>query len=464
MMRPAIVPPPVPDSPWSWLAAPKDFVLDNGLHVIAAERSASLLVELRFILARGFAGETRERVGLAGLATAMFAEGALRVGGARLDAMQESLGASFGGRVFADGALIEVSALAANVTEVLSLCAALLANPEFDDDDLERVREKRLALIAYERQSPLGLATRLLPPALYGEGHPYARPMSGSGNAQSVGALTANEVREYYAANLRPERVTMVMAGPLRPLDAAPLLERTLGRWRVAMPAADDRPPTKAADSKFSRVPESVVLVDRPRMEQAAIVMGLPTVARACTAAEALMVADAVVAGTFASRLNLKLREERGWTYGVRSALIDARECGTWLISSFVRRDRAAAAMAEIAAEVGDIAGPRPCSEEELRHAVDYLVARTPGTYESCAQIADLLARDTVCGLPMDYRRQLNRRLRGLGPDAITEACRQIRAQAVPRWVIVADAADAARQLREAGITTNAALAADALP
>lgn len=465
------------DSDWeARLPEPREFVLDNGLRVIALERRASALAELRFVLAQGFAAEARERSGLAGLAMAMFGEGAVRVGGARLDAAQESLGAAFGGRALADGAMVEASALAANLPDVLSLCARLLANPEFDAGGFEQVREKRLALIAREQRNPLQLATRLLPAALYGDGHPYARPLSGSGSAQSVAVLTADDLRAYYAAGLSPERVTLVMAGPLTIDEARLLLESTLGRWRspAATPSMDaanrasdaaETEPAALLDSRRTAAnPATIALVDRPEMKLAALVMGLPTVPRNSTAVEALMTADAILAGTFASRLNLKLREARGWTYGVRSSLIDARIRGAWLISTFVRCDCAAAAMREIAAELRGMAGARPCSPDEVRRAVNYLVARAPATYETCGQIADIFARDVICGLPSDYRRKLSGRLRALDDGAITEVCRQILARSAPRWMVAADAADAERQLHAAGITEITMLAPDALP
>ncbi len=456
-MAPVINPPRPPDSDSvDWLPEPAEFVLDNGLHVILAERHESPIVEMRFVLDEGFAGEPRERSGLAGLAMAMFSEGALCIGGVRLGISAESIGATFGGSVMADGAIIGVSALRETAPNALALCARLLANPEFDADSFERVCANHLALIARERRSPLDLALRILPAALYGDGHPYAHPFSGSGIEPSVAALTANDLREYYVTNLAPERLTLVIAGPLRRREAESLIGRALSRWKSPaaawqVQAAQDEPEflsTVAVNSS-----PGVTIVDRPEMEQAALVMGSMTVARNSPAAEALMVADAIIAGTFASRLNLKLREERGWTYGVRSLLVDTRLRGLWLISSFVRSDRAVAAMAEIAGEVDNLSGARPCAQGELRRAVDYLVARMPSTYETCAQIADLQACDAVLRLSSGYRRGFGARMRALDCASVTEACRRIRSTSAAHWVIVGDAGGLAGSLRDAGFT-----------
>lgn len=443
--------PPASDST-SWLPEPAEFVLDNGLRLIFARRD-SPIVEMRFVVGQGFAAEPRQRSGLAGLAMAMFTQSALRVGGARLDSLAEPLGAAFGGRVMADGAIIEVSALRDAVPDVLMLCAQLLANPEFDADGFERARANRMALIARERRSPLDLALRILPAALYGDGHPYARPLSGSGIEPSVAAVTADDLREYYAANLAPERVTLVIAGPPRASEAKRLVESALGRWRSPAAASPEQTGGEGRGLLSKVVADSgpaVTIVDRPEMQQMALAMGLPTAARS-THTEALMVADAIIAGTFSSRLNLRLREERGWTYGVRSSLIDARLGGVWLINSFVDRDWAVAAMAEIAREVDNLAGAQPCLPSELRHAVDHLVARAPSSFETCAQLADALACDAILRLPSGHRRSLSARLRALDCGSVTEVCQRIRTASAPHWVIVGDARDTVERLRGAG-------------
>ncbi len=431
-----------------WPPEPLKFVLDNGLRVLVAERAGSPVVELRFVFDGGFGEEPRERGGLAGLAMEMFSEGALRVGGAHLGVAQESLGAALRGRAEADGAVVEMSALAANRADALAMYARVLSKPEFEAEDFERVRTDRLALIARERLSPLNLALRVLPPMVYGANHPYGRPLSSSGTEQGVATLTADDLREYYAAHLAPERGTLVMTGSPGADAAIALLVDTLGRWRASA-GVRHRPQASPSVALASR--PAVMVVARPGAPQSALVMGLPTVARDSSAAEALMVADAIVAGTFTSRLNMSLRERKGWTYGVRSLLLDARLQGLWLIHCFVRRDRTVQAMTEIGREVDNLAGGRPCSPQELRRAVDYFVARTPSMYETCAQMADALAHSAIYRLPAEHHHELAARLPRLIPGDVTQACRHILAAGAPRWMIVGDAAELTGQLRDAG-------------
>src|SRR5712691_2016369 len=349
-----------------WPRDPSRFALDNGLEVLVAQRAGSSVVEMRFVFDGGFAADPSERSGLAGLAMAMVSEGAFRVGAARLGVIQESLGAVFHGRVTADAAVIGMSALTANLADALAVYAHVLSNPEFSAEDFERVRANRLALIDRERLSPVDLALRVLPPMLYGQDHPYARPFSGSGTEQGVAAITADELSEYYAEHLAPERGTLVVAGPCDEAELKALLEDVFARWRSARNVAR---PLHVSPAVVATTRPAVMVVDRPDAPQAALVAGLPTPERSSPGAEALMVANVILGGMFTSRLNMSLRESKGWTYGVRSSLLDARFAGLWLISSAVRHDRAADSMTEIAREIDNLAGRRPCSHEELDRA-----------------------------------------------------------------------------------------------
>ncbi len=162
--------------------------------------------------------------------------------------------------------------------------------------------------------------------------------------------------------------------------------------------------------------------------------------------------ANAILAGTFTSRLNTSLRERKGWTYGVHSSLLDARLKGLWLIDCSVRPDRTAEAMTEIGRELYDLAGSRPCSPQEIRHAVDCLVARAPSMYETSAQMADALAYAAIYRLPAGYHRELGARLQSLDPGRVTEACRQILGATAARWMVVGDAANLAGQLSAGGV------------
>jgi zinc protease len=180
---------------------------------------------------------------------------------------------------------------------------------------------------------------------------------------------------------------------------------------------------------------------------------GLRTVARNSIHAEALIVADTILAGMFTSRLNSSLRERRGWTYGVRSSLLDARLQGMWLIQTAIREDRAMQAMTEIADEIKDLATPDQLSQEEFSRAISYLVARTPSRFETCDQIADLFANLIIHQLPDSYPETAPRYLSGLRPADVTESWRHVLAASGLKWLMVGEAAELHHRSRMAGFS-----------
>jgi zinc protease len=429
-----------PNGTLSWRSDPLEFVLDNGLRVHFTHRGNSAVVEFRLVVEDGFASDPDQQSGLAGLAMAMFSAAALHLGGAQLGLELEMLGAMTGGRVTADAAVIEMSALTTNLDDALGMFTNVLVHPEFKATDLELVRTSRIALITSELLNPFDLALRVLPPMVFGRDHTYARPLSGSGTKQGVASITAADLDNYYAAHLAPQSSTLVAVGACGPDELRLKLEKKFRQWR---PTARSHPRSPSSLTVLP-VPESpsVMLINRPGGLQAMVAAGLPTFARNSSRAEALLVADVILGGIFTSRLNLSLRENKGWTYGVRSSLIDSRLKGLWLIRSAVREDFVPAAMTEIACEIESLAGRRPCLPEEFARAVGYLIARMPCIYETSAQIAEALVHSLIYRLPLAYPPQLTDALRHLTPDDVTETCQQILDGGGPRWMVVGNAAN----------------------
>jgi zinc protease len=424
---------------------PFDFVLENGLRVLFAQREKSPIVEFRFVVDGGFGNDRDRRSGLAGLAMAMFSEGLLRVDNARLGFASEELGAVLQGQLMPDATVIGMSALNANLAKALSIYANTLKYPQFNTEDFELLRANRLALIAGERLNPFELALRVLPPMVYGPGHIYARPLTGSGIERDVAEITCDDLRSYYATYLTPQCGTLVVAGSVETAHLRTQLEEAFGQWRP-IPGAAVSTPAKGA---IANAP-SVLIINRCGGSQAALAAGLRTLARNSSHAEALIVADTILGGIFSSRLNLSLRERKGWTYGVRSSLVDARLQGLWLIRTTVRTDCVAQTMAEIAGEIENLASCRPSTPEEFSRAIDYLVARIPSSYETCAQMADALAHVIIYRLPTEYPKKLENWLRRLSPEDVTETCQQILAAGGLRWMVVGEAGELFDQLSTA--------------
>jgi zinc protease len=166
------------------------------------------------------------------------------------------------------------------------------------------------------------------------------------------------------------------------------------------------------------------------------------------------MVADTLLGGSFASRLNLNLREAKGWCYGARTMLLSGRDAGLWIAYAFVEPDKTAAAMSEIRRELHALIGQRPVTSHELDVTTEYLIRRMPAESETNAQIAGLIEDQIVYGLPHSYSSDRPARLRVLRTEEITETCRAIIDKDAASWFVIGDAARLTYAIAAEGLGT----------
>ncbi|MFO1254498.1 MAG: insulinase family protein [Sphingomonadaceae bacterium] len=212
-----------------------------------------------------------------------------------------------------------------------------MLHPAFREDDVKRARDKRLADIAQSQASPRALASRSLNPILFGPAHPYGQPGDGLGDARSVAALTPASLRAAQGKWLRADNVTITVVGDVTMEQLKPMLEASFGAWRAPAGAR----PVKAIDAAIPAPQPRIVLIDRPNSPQSVIVAGrvLPVTGRQ-QGLEALDLANEVLGNGFLSRLNLNLREDKGWSYGVRSAVRSPKGPRSLVLTAPVQADR----------------------------------------------------------------------------------------------------------------------------
>src|SRR5690606_39065727 len=202
----------------------------------------------------------------------MLDEGAAGLGPLEFADRAEALGAQLGAGAGLDAGTAWLSALKGHLDASVGLFADMLRRPEFDPAEIERVRATWLANIAQEKARPQTAALRVLPPLLYGEGHPYAMPFTGSGTEAAIAALTRDDLVDFHRAGVRPEGATVVVVGDTTLAEIVPLLEKHLGDWR-----GPGEPP--AATAVVPEVPRPaaprVFLIDQPGAVQANIYAGL---------------------------------------------------------------------------------------------------------------------------------------------------------------------------------------------
>lgn len=450
-------PPQVEHLPDLQLPAVERATLSNGLKILFAHRDAVPVVELRLVVDAGYAADAMATPGTANMALAMLDEGTGRRSSLELDRELERIGAHFSASSSLDSSSISLSALTTELDAALDIYADIIRNPVFPAHELERIKHQTLARIGQEKSRPTGLALRVLPPLLYGEGHAYSLPLTGSGTEASVSALSVEDMRTFHKNWIRPDNATLVVVGDTRLETILPLLEKHLGGWHAP---EQPRPQKNLTDTGNPAKPR-VFLMDRPDAEQSLILTGRVAPPRNDPDHIAMITLNAILGGMFTSRLNMNLREDKHWSYGARSMLMDARGQQPFIVFAPVELEHTAAAMVEISNDIQGIRGNRPPSGAELAAAQKNLTLKLPGEHETAGEVAATLAESVVFDLPDDYYNSFVARVRALDSADLARGGERLFEPGALTWVVVGDLSKIEQSLRALDLGETHVLDAD---
>jgi len=431
--------------------------LSNGLPVIVARRPGVPVVRVAALFDAGYAADQGRKPGTASFTMSLLDEGTRTLGALEIADRAESLGADLSAGSSLDDSSAAVSALKEQLDPSLALLADVLRNPSFPADEIERVRKEWIASIAREKTLPEALAARLLPPLIYGPGHPYAIPFTGSGTEASIAALTREDLVAFQRDWLRPDNATLVVVGDTAAAEVLPMLERHFGSWQV--PATPR--PTKTLPPAAAETAPRVFLVDKPGAIQSNILVGITAPSSEAPNRLELDTMNDVIGGTFTSRINMNLREDKHWSYGARSNMADARGQRPWLLSAPVQTDKTVEAMREIQREITDFVTTRPPTPEEVAKIRSRDVRALSGTYETNAAVAGAIAEMVAFGWPDDYVRTLKGRIEAQTDDAVRAAAREALVPARLTWVVIGDLAKIEQPIRDLQLGAVQVLDAD---
>jgi len=430
--------------------------LKNGIEVVLAERHEIPTVRIQLQFDAGYAADLGAKLGTAGFTMAMLDEGAGKRSAVELAAAIEAEGAQIGTGTGLDTATISLSALTDRLDPSLGLLADVTLRPTLDADEIERVRRQWLASIAQEKTRPQSIAYRVLPPLLYGEGHAYAIPFTGSGTEASVKAIGRADLLAFQRKWLRPDNVKILVVGDTTMEEIVPLLEKHFGRWE-----APDAPlPTKAIAPVERPAAARIYLVDQPGAVQANILAGLLVDSTMNETSTYLDIANGVFGGTFTSRLNMNLREDKGWSYGARSSASTTRGQRPWIISTAVQIDRAAESITEIRQELAAFAGDQPATAEEVDKIRNNRIRGLPGRYETGAAVLGAISGIVSYDRPDDHVVREQQRIKTMTVEQVRAAAATLDANALT-WVVIGDLAQIEAPVRELGLGEVVVLDAD---
>jgi len=422
--------------------------LSNGLSVILAERHTVPIVNFELLLDAGFAADGFAAPGTASLAMDMLDEGTKTRDSLEISEELALLGAHLGTGSNLDMSSISLSALKKNLDASLEIFADVILNASFPQKEFVRLQRQRVADIQQEKSSPRQIAYRVFPALLYGADHPYGTPFTGSGFEESVSKLTREDLVAFHQAWFKPNHATLIVVGDTRLDEIVPKLEKLFRKWKQGSVSEKD------IRRVAPRPGSTVYIVERPGAVQSMIFAAHVAPPKANPDEIAIETMNAILGGSFSSRINMNLREDKHWSYGARSMFVDARGQRPFIAYASVQTDKTKEAMIEIKNEIEGIMNERPVTNDELMRAQNRLTLRLPGSWETISAVGGTIDRIIRFGLPDDYYEMYPEKVRALAVDDLTAVAGRVLHPNNIVWIIVGDRAEIEESIRAAAFGT----------
>jgi predicted Zn-dependent peptidase len=389
--------------------------LPNGLRIVIVEQHELPLVDVILQVRSGGEADPARKVGTAALAAAMLTEGTTTRTALQIADQAAFLGADLEAGSGWEQSTVSLHTPTAQLDSALALFADVALRPSFPAADLERVRKVRLTALQQIRDRGPSIADRAFASAVFGEQHPYGRPLAGTEG--SVASISREDLTRFYSTHFRPNNATLLVVGDIRPDDAERRARALFGGWaRGDVPAL----PTATATP---RAATTVVLIDKPGAAQTSFRVGGIGAPRSTSDYFALQVMNTVLGGSFTSRLMQNLRETHGYTYGAGSGFGYRRWAGPFTASAEVVTAKTDSALIEFMKELRAIRDTVPA--EELAKAKTYLQLGLPANFETTGGIASQFLPLITYGVPLDFYNSAVQRLGQVTQDDVRRVARQ---------------------------------------
>jgi zinc protease len=387
-------PKPKPD-PLFKLPQPQRRKLSNGLEVLIVEQHELPVVNMNLVLRTGAAADPQDRAGLASLTSALIDEGTKTRSSQEISNQLAAIGASLSTGSGFDNSSMNLLTLSKHLDRALEIYSDVVTNPAFPENELELQRKSRLGTLMQRRDDANAIAGIVYASLLYGRNHPYGHPAMG--DEQSVRAATNEDIRRFYETYYRPNNAALIVAGDVTPATLMPKLERAFANWkRGEVPAINIETPP-------SRNKAALYIVDKPGAAQSVLMIGQVGLPRSTPDYFPLLVMNTMLGGQFTSRVNMNLREEKGYTYGARTAFDYRRSAGPFMATAGVQTAVTKESVFEFMKELRGIRGERPVTTAELEFSKQAIIRGFPRGFETPEQIANRLTDIVLYNLPDDY-------------------------------------------------------------
>jgi zinc protease len=377
----------------------KSAKLENGMEIFVVEKPEIPKVAVQLVTRAGSVADPNAKAGLAAMTNRVMRRGTKTRNAIQIDETLGNLGTGLGGGTGKEAASLSLEVLKRNLDDSLAVMADVAMNPSFPEDEFDRSKKQTLDGLIQAANNPNAVANRVAYMLAFGAGHPYGRPSGGL--PKTVEAITRDDLRQFYQTYWKPGSSALIFVGDITLQEAADMARRHFGQWSGgAAPAVNIPAPQPMPAGK-------VYLIDRQGAAQTVIAHVLKAPERKSADYYALSLANAVYGGGFGTRLNLNLREDKGYSYGVFAFPQHFSRAGTWIASGGVQTDKTKESAVEFMRELKFIAGEKPITEQELSTARLARIRGYAQQFESYSRITGQISDLWTAGLPMtDLQRE----------------------------------------------------------
>ena len=427
----------------------QEATLSNGLKIKLVERSAIPVVNFNLMFDAGYASDQFALPGTAALAMSMLDEGTADLNALEISDQLDMLGANIGAGSNLDVSTVTLSAMKSNLDKSLELYADIILNPSFPEADLERLKKQKLAQIQREKSTPIQMALRVFPKYMYGEDHAYGLPFTGSGYEESVLKIDRDALIEFHSNWFKPNNATLIVTGDISLEELQPKLESLFEDW-------EEGELLKKNISKVGLSEKPVAyIMNKPGSPQSVILAGHVVPERGVKNNLEIETMNDIIGGSFTSRINMNLREDKHWSYGAQSLIIDAKGQRPFLVFAMVQVDKTKESFDEVKKEMNQYLTTNPATEDELKKIKLSKTLALPGIWETNGAVGGSLAEMVRFGLADDYFDTYADNVRNLNLKDVQTAANETLKPNNLVWLIVGDKSEYEEKLKSAGIEVH---------
>ncbi|MDO9039110.1 MAG: pitrilysin family protein [Lutibacter sp.] len=432
--------------------------LSNGLNIILAKREGVPTIVMNLMVNAGYKSDHISSPGTAALAMNLLDEGTKELNSLQINEKLQLLGANLSSYSDQDISNVYMNTLKPSFDASLALFSDVILNPAFPQKEFERLKTEQINGIRNEKSQPITMALRVMNKYLYGEGHPYSNPYTGSGYETTVEKLTRDDIVKFYGTWMKPNNATLIVTGDVDMKELKSKLEKSLGKWKEGnVPAIVFNKP--AVNTK-----NTLYLMNRPESQQSVIIAGHLTEKYGAFSEIALEQMVSILGGDFTSRINMNLREDKHWAYGAAGFVMDAQQERPFLLYAPVQTDKTAESVKELRKEISEFVTNKPATQAELDKVKTNQVLKLPGQWETNGAVNSSLYNLVKYNLPDDYYQKYDSNVRSLSLNELQSVSKKAVKPNAVNWFMVGDKEKISSKLNELGFDNIIEIDADGNP